>query len=297
MTGADHAGRGTALSRALSALRRDAGLRQTQVVDALKAIDPTIKFSQAELSRAERGRSVPDPEGYLPVLLQVYGADPGTRERVVAMASAIRPETVRARAVLAQGSWHFQQRIRDIEDQSEGVRSFHPSTVLGVLQTESYARAVWHEYDAAEAEQAVEVRLARGRALLDGSTREWTLIHTEGALRWNFAGGTVMADQMDHIAGMIRRAGPHVRVGVIPSMTPVAVQPLHGFHIYDLPAGGYRVDERMAQIGTHTGTALLGQTDADVLAAVFTHLEHAAVFGSEAAELVERIAQEYRALA
>lgn len=297
MTEADDAGRSTELSRTLSALRREAGMRQIQVVDALKALDPEIKFSQAELSRAERGRSVPDPEGYLPQLLHVYGADPDTRERVTAMASASRPETVRARAVLAQGSWHFQQRIRDIEDQSERVRSFHPSTVLGVLQTETYARAVWRGYDADEADQAVQIRLARGRALLDGSTRNWTLIHTEGALRWNFAGATVMADQMDHIAGMIRRANPHVRVGVIPSMTPADVQPLHGFHVYDLPASGYRMDERMAQIGTHTGTALLGQTDADVLAAVFRNLESATVFGDEAAALVERIAQEYRALA
>ena len=70
---------------------------------------------------------------------------------------------------------------------------------------------------------------------------------TEGALRWQASGPSVMAEQLDHIAEISNR--PHVRVGIIPvdDHRP-DVFPLHGFSVYDY---------RAVLVGTRVATAFL----------------------------------------
>lgn len=281
---------GTELSRALSALRARSGLPQTAVAAAVEGL------SQAELSRIENARSVPDPNGLLPRLLTALDASPAERDRILEMARSARRAIIPARTILESGTAHFQARIRDIEDQSVLVRGFHPTTVLGLLQTEAYIRAVFTGHVGQdELEASVTARLARSRALLDGSDRRWILVHTEGALRWNLPGPAVMAEQLDHIAAMAQ-ASERLRVGIIPWQATTRVQPLHGFHIYDFADRRYRRDPRMVLVGTHSGTALLGETDSERYVTLFEQLTEHAVFDHAAADLARKIAEDYRRL-
>lgn len=281
--------RGTDLSRALSALRERANISQARAAEA-------CGVAQNAISRFETARAVPSPE-VLPPLLDALSASTAERRDITELARKERPkiaEDVPARVVLERGVASFQQRIYDIEEQALLVRSFHASTILGVLQTEPYIVEVFRGFGSeAEQARAVQKRLQRRRLLLDESDRQWVLLQTEGALRWNFAGNDAMAAQMDSIAEMIDSC-PRVRVGIIPSMRQVDAQPLHGFHVYDFAEDGYRRPARMAQVGTHTGTALLKGGDTKVYVDLFKKLEECAVYGDEAMELLGRIAGEYR---
>lgn len=285
--------RGTGLSRALSALRQRAELSQTQLADA-------VDLRQNAISRFEGARAVPSPE-QLAALLDALRATPEERRNITELARrerSFKPEDVPARVILESGVASFQQRLYDLEDEATLVRSFHPTTILGVLQTEAYITAVFqgHVSDN-ELGRAVAQRLQRHRLLLDGSDRHWVLLQTEGALRWNFAGARVMAEQMDSIAE-VAASSDHIRVGIIPAMRPVdRAQPLHGFHIYDFPERKYRRDPRMAHFGTHSGSAILGEARANAeYVSLFERLERLAVYGDEARTLLERIADDYRQL-
>lgn len=276
--------RGTDLSRALLALRERAGHSQARVAEA-------SGLPQSVISRIESARAIPSSE-QLTALLDGLNATPAERREIGKLAAST-PENVPVRVVLERGVASFQQRIYDIEEDALLVRSFHPTTILGILQTEPYIKAVFKDH--AGGVEAAAKRLERHRLLLDGSDRRWVLLQAEGALRWNYVGAKAMAAQMDAISEVIESCD-RIRVGIIPSMREVNVQPLHGFHIYNFAEKTYRRDVLMAQVGTHSGTALLREHDAAQYVRMFESLEQAAIYGDEARLLVDGIADEYRRL-
>lgn len=282
--------RGTPLSRALSALRDRADLNQTQVADA-------AGLQQSLVSRFESARSIPDSET-LPPLLDALHAKPEDRRHIVELIRkerARKPESLPTRVILERGAASFQQRVYDLEDGAQLVRSFHPTTILGVLQSEAYITAVFKgQVSDDELPRTVARRLERHRLLLNGSDRRWVLLQTEGALQWNFAGAEAMAQQMDSIAEVVG-ANEHIQVGVIPAMRHTPAQPMHGFHIYDFDEIRYRRDLRMGLVGTHSGTAILGEkaVNEDYVPR-FEQLEQLAVYGAEARAILIKVADRYR---
>jgi hypothetical protein len=199
--------------------------------------------------------------------------------------------------ILERGAASFQQRIYDLEDNAQLVRSFHPTTVLGVLQSKAYITAAFkgHVSDD-ELPRAVAQRLERQRLLLNGSDRRWILLQTEGALLWNFAGAAAMADQMDGIAEVVD-ANERIQVGIIPAMRHASAQPLHGFHIYDFDEIRYRRGLRMGLVGTHSGSAILGEKAVNEdYVPLFEQLQPLAVFGDEARAILAKVAEQYRQL-
>ena len=133
-------------------------------------------------------------------------------------------------------------------------------------------------------DRCVAERLRRQRILDSG--RDIALLMTEGALRWQASGPAVMAEQLDYIAEVSRRA--HVRVGVIPWTTVADVFPLHGFSIYD---------DRAVIVGTRVATAFLTEPE-DVAEHVklFGALEALAAWDDLARDHLGRIAADFRAL-
>jgi hypothetical protein len=95
--------------------------------------------------------------------------------------------------------------------------------------------------------------VAGGRAATD---RHFTLLHSEGALRWHIGSPTIMAAQLDHLAELTRH--PNLRLGVIPWDRPLTMHARHAFR--------------------------------------FAELEGVAVFGDQAAQVFERVADDYRTL-
>lgn len=284
--------RETELSRALSALRDRAHLNQTQVAEA-------AGLQQSLISRFEHARSIPDDET-LSALLNALRATPEDRRHITELARKARApmtENLPARVILERGAASFQQRIYDIEEQADLIRSFHPTSVLGVLQTKSYIAPVFkgHVSDE-ELPHAVARRLQRYELLLDGSARRWVLLQTESALRWNYAGAKAMAEQMNYIAEIIG-TNDHIRVGIIPEMRYSPEQVLHGFHIYDFSEIKYRRGLRMGIVGTHSGTAILGEAAVNQdYVPRFERLERLAVYDDEARDLLARIADDYRSM-
>ncbi len=242
-------------------------------------------FSQPTISRWERGLFVPSPDE-VSTLARIYNAPTSVQRRLVQMADDLRAEFTSARVVMHRGAGAAQRRIGRIESTSERVATFHPAMVPGLLQTEAYARAVFGQAitDAA-LDEAVAARLDRQKLLTEPG-RHVDQVLTEGALRWHAHSPSVMAGQLDHIAEIATL--PRVRIGIIAWTTPVRVFPMHGFDIYD---------RRAAIVGTWTTTALLtDQRDLTRYLDLFQELQNLAVFDEDAAEILARIAGEYRDL-
>jgi len=265
------------LSTTLHRLRRSAGLSGT---DAARQAN----MSQSRISRFETVRQVPT-EAEVRTLCALYQADVGERELLVRLARELRKRTVKARTVLAHGTARLQKRIGAIEAASALIRGFQPAIVFGLLQTADYTRALGRRDLTGDAlDDHVSARLSR-QTVLD-TDRRFVLILTEGALRWHVGSPVVMAEQLDRLA--IETERPNLELGVISWTTPVDMQALHGFHLYD---------DRAALVATETATALIvDQQDIADYTTRFHAFYRVAQVGQDARRLFERLAQDYRSL-
>lgn len=265
------------LSRSLYAARRAAGLGQIETAKRART-------SQNKISRAENGKGLLTM-AEAAALLEVYGLHEDERRRIMTLVEAARAGHIDSRVILQQGAHHFQERIRQLDEQSRLVRSFAPTAVLGILQTHAYAQVVFTQRMTEEqAAPSIASRMARHH-MLDDPSRQWVLLQTEGALRWNLGGAAVMVEQIERITAAIDR--PNVRLGIIPWQTPARVLPLHGFHLYD---------HRAVVVGTRSGTALMGERDVPDYEALLGELQRLAVFDGGARTVLGRIADDYRSL-
>lgn len=98
--------------------------------------------------------------------------------------------------------------VAELEGLATEISDFAPAVVPGLLQTAEYARGVYLASNPLVAEEYVEemvrVRLDRAQ-ILDSATRPkyWALLH-EAVLYIAADGPATMADQLDHIAKMVR---------------------------------------------------------------------------------------------
>jgi transcriptional regulator with XRE-family HTH domain len=267
------------LARQLRELRRAAGLGGIEA-------GRRSGISQSKISKIENGMLRVSPDD-VQKLSEVYGVQPDEQQRLIELAESLRTETVEPRRVtLSRGAHQMQQRIRRLEASASLLRSFQPCLIIGLLQTEAYAKLVFGVSTAGRAlDRAIETRMARQTELHLGQTRA-VLIMTEGALRWQAGSTSVMLEQIEAITDATK--SPDMRVGVIPYSTPVDVFPRHGFHLYDSDA---------VIIGTETGTAtIIDNDDVADYEKLFVRLESFAAFDEAARQVLARIADDYRAL-
>ncbi|MGD9697293.1 MAG: helix-turn-helix domain-containing protein [Thermoleophilia bacterium] len=272
------------LSRILHELRSAAGLSTRQAGAA-------AGFSQSKISRIEQGRNVPTEDDVV-VLADVYLAgervDPAVRRRLVELARDIRAE--HRPVVMARSKGRpdvFQARLARIEAASAHVRSFAPTAVTGLLQTENYIRSLIAErgLPADRVDAFVRARLHRQAGLASGD-RQYTIITTCAALGWRLGSRADMADQADHIADAIG-SYPTVHVGVIPWGAPADRLVLHGWDIYD---------ERAVCYGTADATAILTEPrDVARYLELHTSVEKMAVWEDDARNVLSKVADRYRA--
>ncbi|WNI16023.1 helix-turn-helix domain-containing protein [Actinacidiphila sp. ITFR-21] len=99
--------------------------------------------------------------------------------------------------------------VAELETFAVTIRQWEPLLVPGLLQTEAYALAVILAYDPVLAEslvrQRLQARLCRA-VIFDSPTKPlyWAVVH-EAAIRTWVGNAAVMAEQLRHIAGMVRR--------------------------------------------------------------------------------------------
>lgn len=265
------------LSTLLRQLRLDAGLSGMEA--ARRA-----GYSQPKISRFETGRQVPTPD-QIRTLARVYRAPAVTRRRLLELVDDLRAETKPARAVLSHAAHHMQQRLGRLDQASARIRSFVPTLIPGRLQTPDYTRAIGSRDMSGEAlDQFVAARTERQAAL--DTDREFTMIITEGSLRWHVGSPALMAAQLEHVMDQMHR--PNLHLGVVPWTRPVRAPALHCFNVYDA---------RAVVVGTETATAIITDPrDVADYAHRFDGYAASAVFGVDAREVLARVADEYRAL-
>lgn len=265
-------------------LRADAGVSGAELA-------ARIGTSQATISRYESGRLQPSmlAAGRIGWALR---ASTQQRRRLVELARAAAEERaglVPKRVLLQQGVAQLQRRIRLRERRASHIRTFHPSIVPGLLQTEGYMRAIVSGPPATsdvDNEAWVRERLAR-QLHMSQPGRSAVQIVAESALHWGVAGNEVMAEQCAHLARLAVKR-PAWAVGVIPRV-PTEPAPLfvtNGFTIHDSTS---------VNIGTTAGNALV--TDPRVVTdhiELFERIEAMARFGEEAAAVFTRVAELYQ---
>lgn len=241
-------------------------------------------MSPAKISRVETGTFMPTVE-QVQTLCRVYQAPSETRREVVDMIRDLREATTSARVTLQRGGWQMQERIGRIETASGLLRGFSSDTVLGLLQTENYIRAMMNNFLSGDAlEHTVAARLARQRVL--DTDREFRFVLSEGALRWNIGGGVIMAEQLDHLWEASHRHNLHL--GVVPWTTDTGLPGAHAFHLYD---------SRAVIVGTMTATAVMtNQRDVTDYDSTFTRIANIASYGDNARTVLSRVAADYRTI-
>src|ERR1700732_2476444 len=154
--------------------------------------------------------------------------------------------------------------------------------VTGLLATPEYVRASLAGIPG-DHSKAIAKKLERQEVLHDTSKR-FTFILTEQAVRWPYLQGSAMAMQIDHLTSVSRL--PNVRLGVIPLGRHMPITPLNTFTVYDA---------RIATLETSTG-AMLFRDHRDVSAYLneFAVYEDYASFEEEARELLSSWISEYR---
>ncbi|UUU33007.1 helix-turn-helix transcriptional regulator [Streptomyces sp. CA-210063] len=103
---------------------------------------------------------------------------------------------------------HFADVV-EFEGLAQTIKEWGPTLVPGLLQTAAYTRAVVRAYDPVLTEDIVEERVAarqaRAHIFDDPRTPRYWAILDEMALRRPVGGPAGMAEQLRHIAGMVRR--------------------------------------------------------------------------------------------
>ncbi len=268
------------LSRTLRELREKTGLSGSEA-------GRRAGITQSKISRIEHGLFLPTEDEVIK-LADLYRAPATVRRRLIRVVKELRTEEAPARIVMQRGVWRLQRRIAGIEENAAEISGFANNIVPGLLQTADYARAVFAdgaEISPEEQDRAVAERIARS-AILEAGSRTITMIMTEGALRWHAGSPQIMVEQLERLARLA--VGERVRVGVIPWTQPAGTFPLHGFSMYD---------RRAVVIGTRAATAFItDRKDVATYSQLFDELEALAAFGSDAAEIISRIAADYRQL-
>ncbi|GLW13925.1 Scr1 family TA system antitoxin-like transcriptional regulator [Streptomyces kronopolitis] len=106
----------------------------------------------------------------------------------------------------------------NLERKASRILDYSTSLVMGLLQTEEYARAIFQGYFSRENEEAIEAKVAarlRRREVFDLDTPPflWTIVH-EAGLRTVVGGAEIMAGQLEYL--LTAAALPHIKLQVMP---------------------------------------------------------------------------------
>jgi transcriptional regulator with XRE-family HTH domain len=176
----------------------------------------TIRASQAKISRLELGR-VGFKQRDVADLLTLYGiTDEQDREEFLALARrANSPGWERQYSDVLP---HWFERYLGLEQAAAVLRTYEPQLVSGLLQTESYARAVIHlrqlHDNPDEIERRVALRMTRQQVLTPPEAPSLWAVLDEAALRRPLGSQEVLRAQLQHLIEMTEL--PNITIQVAP---------------------------------------------------------------------------------
>ncbi|HEY3682909.1 MAG TPA: helix-turn-helix transcriptional regulator [Streptosporangiaceae bacterium] len=237
------------------------------------AVARLANVSQPTVSRIETGRAVADAE----VVTRVVDALGLGGDAAADLAALVERAYGVARRRVDAGVSMRREGGADLVSSAVDIRCFQSAAVPRLLQTEEYARA-FHALAGAGGDG--------GTNPLADTSRRFTFVVTEGAIRtWPDSPG-LMVKQLDRIADLDRKR--NVRIGIVPWSAAVPSVPLHGFTLHDDQA-----------VTVETFTRELTLTDpADVAAhrEIFDAFESAAVFGKPMHAVLAAVTEDFRQL-
>ncbi|MFJ2290681.1 Scr1 family TA system antitoxin-like transcriptional regulator [Streptomyces sp. NPDC087894] len=103
---------------------------------------------------------------------------------------------------------HFAEAA-EAERLATSIREYAPLLIPGLLQTETYARAVFRAYQPTATEDLIDelvaARLERAQLLADPTTPMLWVVLDEAVLRRRVGGPNVMAGALRHVAGLVQQ--------------------------------------------------------------------------------------------
>lgn len=217
------------LGKQLQALREKAGLSYEEAADAIFASSWTIR-------RMEKGEGGLKPKSVKGLLLAYGITDVREIDALLDL----------AREASKPGWWHSYSDVLPswfrtsvgLEEAASLIRGYEPQCVPGLLQTESYARALiavgFPETPAGEIERLVRVRMTRQRILSRADPPQLWMVIDEAVLRRPIGGADVMRAQLDQLVEVAAR--PNVTLQVLPFAASPHPAMYGMFHVFRFPA-------------------------------------------------------------
>ncbi|WP_343948097.1 helix-turn-helix transcriptional regulator [Nonomuraea longicatena] len=202
--------------RELARVRRDAGLSQ-------KRLAAKLGVSGSLVGHIEIGDRNPKPD-LAARCDDVFGSGDRFARLCRAIDSPVGP------------GWYIQW-VDEIEPNAKVLRSWDPMLIPGLLQTESYARAIFQGDLSApnqEIEEHVQARMQRKMILDRGELEAWFLLD-EWVVRRPIGSNQIMADQLEHLVEFAERR--NVTIQLVPVDSPCTGGLMSAFTIAELPDG------------------------------------------------------------
>lgn len=203
------------LSRRLAALRKDRGLD-------VKAITDHLGFTRNYWSAVENDRTLIAADK-LELLLNLFEVDDIERDELTQLREDGRK----------RGWWddypdisETAKRLFGLEAGATQIRTYEPQLVPGLLQTETYTRAVIGSdpiTSPAKVEELVQVRQRRQRVLVENPPSLVALLG-EGVLLQEVAGQVAQVEQLLHLADYAEDHRTNIELRLLPFKdTPAAI--------------------------------------------------------------------------
>ena len=236
-------------------------IRQVRLARGLtqKHLGRATGYSEAYVSRVESGKMLPMPSERF-----AKGCDVafGTGNLFIGLLRRID-----------QGdhpSW-FAPYL-NLEQKASRILDFSTTLVVGILQTEDYARATFRAYYSGANAQTIDDKAAtrlRRRAVFerDEPPLLWAVLH-ESCLRTVVGGREVMAGQLEYL--LKEAASPHIRLQILPfsaGAPATSTKPFTLLHFPDSPTVLYTETRVGGRMHDSARTVAAAQDDYDLLRA------------------------------
>ena len=235
-------------------------------------------WHKSKVSKLENGRTTPTPD-----CLRRWAESTGQPEAYEELFGRLRgfESHIRSwRRQLASGHKAVQDTHLRAHADASVFRGWESSMVFGILQTPDYAQSVFTRYaelqrSPRDTEQAVRSRMKRQEALYDSSKR-FHLILWEAALHAQICPPSVLAAQLDRLAGVIGLTT--VELGIIPLSAALKIPPATAFWIYD--------DRQVIVENWHAELWIDDEASVDTYLRTWRTLRESAVYGADAQNLI-----------
>ncbi|MFI7640614.1 helix-turn-helix domain-containing protein [Nonomuraea sp. NPDC049400] len=235
-------------------------------------------WNKSKVSKLENGRQTPTPDD-LRKWVDATG-QPDAYDELLARLRAFESHIRSWRRQLAAGHKPVQDTHLNAHTNASVFRGWESSMIFGILQTPDYARSIFTRYaelqqSPRDVEEAVRSRIKRQEALYDSSKR-FHLIMWEAALRALICPPSVLAAQLDRLAGTIGM--DTVQLGIVPLSALLKIPPAAAFWIYD--------DRQVIVETWHAELWIDDQASVNTHLRTWKTLQEAAVYGADAHNLI-----------